>query len=111
MRIEAQAPRVLNRAQHDLAGQLDRCLDRIAVIGGKVRADETAQVTFVHGFRAERVLHPEAVGVDEIAARRDLAVSDPAGDQHRDQAAASAGRVVVQRPAGMIADVQAGAPP
>jgi len=63
MRIEAQAPRVLNRAENDLTGQLYGRLDRIAAVGGKVPADETAQVPFAHGFRAEGVLHPEAVGV------------------------------------------------
>jgi len=63
MRIEAQAPRVLNRAENDLTGQLDGRLDRIAAVAGKVSADETAQVAFVHGFRAEGVLDPEAVGV------------------------------------------------
>jgi hypothetical protein len=63
MRIEAQAPRVLNRAENDLTGQLYGRLDRIAAVSGKVPADETAQVAFVHWFRAEGVLHPEAVDV------------------------------------------------
>src|SRR6266568_2058838 len=103
MRIEAQAPRVLNRAENDLTGQLYGRLDRIAAVAGKVPADETAQVAFVHRFRAKGVLHPETVDSGEIPATGALAVSDPAGAQPQNQPRVSPGRIVAQRPAGMTA--------
>jgi hypothetical protein len=110
VRFEAQAPRVPHRAEHDLAGQVYGRLDRITVVGRKVPADETAQVTFVHEFRAEGVLHAEAVDIGKIAAGRDLTEPGSTGHQHRDQAFASPGRIVVPRPVRTIAKVQAGTP-
>ena len=73
-------------------------------------ADEPAQLTVVHELRAEGVFHPEAVGIDEIAADGKPAVPESAGDQHRDQAFSSHARILAQRPAGMIANGQAGTP-
>jgi len=71
VRVETQVPRVLDRAEHQVAGQFDGRLNRITVIAGKVLADKPAQARVVHDLRAEGVLNPEAVSVDEVAADQD----------------------------------------
>src|SRR5438876_4851384 len=110
VRIKTQTARVLDRTKHHLASQFDGRLKRITVVSSEEVADETAQTKIVHNFRAEGVLHPEAVKVGQVAADRDLAVPVPASHQHRSQAIGPGCRILVQWPSGMIADGQGSTP-
>jgi hypothetical protein len=110
MRLKTQLPRVLKGTEHQLAGQLDGRLQRITLIPVEEAADKGAQAKIVHDLRAKSVFHPEAIGVHEIATDRDLAVPVLASDQHRDQAFSPGARILLQRPAGLLANGQARAP-
>jgi hypothetical protein len=84
--LEPKAPRVLDRAEHQVLGQLRRCLERSGLVGGEERATEVGRAALVHDAWADHVLDPQAVDVDQPAAQAHPAVALLARDQHADQA-------------------------
>ena len=88
VRLEAEPPRVLDPAPHQVAGQLDRRRHRRVVVAAEVLTQEAGQAALAQPSRGQRVLDAEAVGVDEVAADRHVpsGTTRPARHQHRDQA-------------------------
>src|SRR6266568_4683762 len=81
MRLEAEAAGVVDGAEHQILDQLEWRGLGLLVVAAEELAHELAHLRAIHGARADRVLHAEAMGVDEIPARRDLAVPVLARDQ------------------------------
>ena len=79
-------------------------------IGREERTSKGEQVDLVHDLRAERVLDPEAVHVDEVAAGRDLVMAMTAGHQDAHEPPRRRHLVVDPRPVGVAADANVVAP-
>src|SRR5512133_3564895 len=88
--LEAEAPRIGNRSEHQVTGQLHRRLERWGLIGGEVGAGELGRAAFVGDARADHVLDSQAPDVNQPAADTHPAVALLARDQHAHQALGAA---------------------
>jgi hypothetical protein len=84
--LEAEASRIRDGAEHQVLGQLHGRCKRWGLVGGEVRAGELGRAALVGDARADHVLDPQAVDVDQPAAHAHPAVALLARDQHAHQA-------------------------
>jgi hypothetical protein len=77
--LEPEPPRVLDRAEHQMLRQPQRRLERSGLVGGEERATEVGRAALVHDARADHVLDPQAVDLDQPAAQAHPAVALLAG--------------------------------
>src|SRR5664279_727192 len=83
-RFEAQPAGVLDGAEDQVLGEIERSVERRGVVAAVDRANEVDQLVPIHGSRSDGVFYPQAVGVDEDAAHRDLCLlytSDAADEE------------------------------
>src|SRR5512132_387883 len=109
--LETEASPIRNRSEHQVTGQLHRRLERWGLIGGEVGAGELGRAAFVGDARADHVLDPQAVDVDQPAADTDPAVALLARDQHAHQALGAGVGGIDLRPLRVPLDGEPLAPP
>src|SRR5918995_6570272 len=80
--LEAEASRIRDGAEHQVAGQLHGRFKRWGLVGGEVGAGELGRAALVHDPRADHILDPQAPGVDQPAAHTHPAGAPLARDQH-----------------------------
>src|SRR6266508_1546927 len=84
--LEAEAARVLHRAEHQVLRQVQWGCQGWCLVGGEVGAGELDRAALVHAARADGVFDAQAPDVDQPAADAHLAVARLARDQHAHQA-------------------------
>src|SRR5512132_1740453 len=109
--LEAEAPRIGNRSEHQVTGQLHRRLERWGLIGGEVGAGELGRAAFVGDAWADHVLDSQAPDVNQPAADTHPAVALLARDQHAHQALGAGIGDIDVGPLGVAVDGAPLAPP
>src|SRR5205085_10005141 len=82
VRIEAEAPRVLDRAEHEVLGELERDRDPLRLPRSEVMALEAVKLAPRHPLRPDRVLDAEAPCIDQVAVNGQLLGSVGRSNQH-----------------------------
>jgi hypothetical protein len=109
VRLQAQAARVIDRAEDDMARQLERSWDRRLTESAEEDVGEVRQLAPIHGLRTIAVLDTQAPDVDQETAGGD-GTAVLAGDEYPHQAGVGVLGSVNARPLVFTAHRQAVGP-
>ena len=89
VRLEAEAPCVVDGAEYEMPGELERDRDSLRLPPSEVLALEGVELALAHPLWPDRVLDPQTPCVDEVAAHGQLVAPVRRRDEHAGDARAA----------------------